>query len=184
MHVVDPRLIRDARAGNREAMIELLRQIETPVYRTAYYLLGNEHDALDVTQEALLRVFMKLHTYEEKAPFHTWVQRIVTNLCIDLYRRRHAYTALEALDGALPDASHVEDEVERRDLAADVKAAITRLPLHQRTVVILRYLQDLSYQEIADVLNLPLNTVKSHLFRARQQLQVWLRDHVKGGIRG
>lgn len=184
MRVVDPRLIRDAQAGNREAMIELLRQIETPVYRTAYYLLGNEQDALDVTQEALLRVFTKLHTYQEKAHFHTWVQRIVTNLCIDLYRRRSDSVMFEACDGSLSDRTSVEEEVERLDLVADVKEAINRLPLHQRTVVILRYLQDFSYQEIADALNLPLNTVKSHLYRARQQLQVWLQDHVKGGVRG
>lgn len=182
--MVDPHLLRDARAGNREAMVELLRQIETPVYRTAYYLLGNEHDALDVTQEALLRVFMKLHTYEEKAHFHTWVQRIVTNLCIDLYRRRSDNVMLDAYSGGLSDPCSVEEEVERLDLVANVNEAISRLPLHQRTVVILRYLQDFSYQEIADVLNLPLNTVKSHLFRARQQLQLLLQDHVKGGVRG
>jgi RNA polymerase sigma-70 factor (ECF subfamily) len=79
---------------------------------------------------------------------------------------------------------NVEDEVMSAYAAHDIRAAIDKLPEHHRAVVVLRYLQDFSYNEIADSLDLPLNTVKSYLFRARQQLQTLLHDYQKGGVRG
>ena len=78
----------------------------------------------------------------------------------------------------------VEREVMSGYLAEDIRSAIEQLPEHHRSVVVLRYLQDFSYNEIADSLNLPLNTVKSYLFRARQQLQHLLQDYQKGGVSG
>ncbi len=79
---------------------------------------------------------------------------------------------------------NVEDEVLSTYVAKDIREAIDKLPEHHRAVVVLRYLQDFSYNEIADSLDLPLNTVKSYLFRARQQLQTLLHDYQKGGVRG
>jgi RNA polymerase sigma-70 factor (ECF subfamily) len=85
--VVSIETIKAAQAGDREALIALLRDIESHVYRTAYYILGNEQDAMDASQEALIRIYTKITSYEEKALFKTWVQRIVTNICIDKFRR-------------------------------------------------------------------------------------------------
>jgi len=82
------------------------------------------------------------------------------------------------------DSKNVENDVLATYVAKDIQEAIDKLPEHHRAVVVLRYLQDFSYNEIADSLNLPLNTVKSYLFRARQQLQTLLRDYQKGGVRG
>ncbi|MBE3555441.1 MAG: sigma-70 family RNA polymerase sigma factor, partial [Thermicanus sp.] len=84
----------------------------------------------------------------------------------------------------LPSPGSVEEEVIKKNTAKDIEEAISQLPQNFRTVVVLRYIQDFSYGEIAEILNLPLNTVKSHLFRARKLLQNLLRDYEKGGVRG
>jgi RNA polymerase sigma factor (sigma-70 family) len=182
--VVESELIKAAQLGDRDALVALLREIETPVYRTAFYILGNEQDALDAAQEALIRVYTKIHTYQEKALFKTWVQRIVTNICIDKFRNKKDVVSIEEHELVLSAAYDVEQEVMVLDMAKDIREAISKLPDHHRTVVVLRYLQDFSYNEIAESLNLPLNTVKSYLFRARQQLQSLLQEYQKGGVQG
>lgn len=182
--MVAPELIKAAQAGDRDALITLLREIESHVYRTAYYILGNEQDAMDAAQEALIRIYTKINSYEEKAQFKTWVQRIVTNLCIDKFRRTKPAVSIEEHDMNFSAPTSVEDEVMSTYIAKDIREAIDKLPEHHRSVVVLRYLQDFSYNEIAESLDLPINTVKSYLFRARQQLQSTLRDYQKGGVRG
>nr|WP_254639287.1 sigma-70 family RNA polymerase sigma factor [Cohnella sp. GbtcB17] len=182
--VVEPELIRAAQAGDREALVALLREIEHQVYRTAYYLLNHEQDAMDAAQEALIRVYTKINSYEEKAQFRTWVQRIVTNICIDKFRRKRPSVSIDEHELVFQANEDVEAEVMSGYASEDIREAIGKLPEHHRTVVVLRYLQDFSYNEIADSLNLPLNTVKSYLFRARQQLQTLLHDYRKGGVRG
>lgn len=182
--MVAPEMVKAAQSGDREALVTLLRQIETHVYRTAYYLLGNEQDALDASQEALIRIYTKIQSYEEKALFKTWVQRIVTNICIDKFRKTKPTVSIEEHELTFNTPKDVEDEVMIGYLAQDIQEAIEKLPEHHRSVVVLRYLQDFSYHEIADCLGLPLNTVKSYLFRARQQLQGLLHEYQKGGVRG
>ena len=180
---MEQHLIRAAQSGDRDALIALLREIETHVYRTAYYILNNEQDAMDAAQEALIRIYTKIGSYEEKAQFKTWVQRIVTNICIDKFRRTKASVSIEEHNMVFPTENNVEEEVMSSYAAQDIREAIQQLPEHHRTVVVLRYLQDFSYTEIADSLGLPLNTVKSYLFRARRQLQTLLKEYQKGGVR-
>lgn len=182
--MVEPALIKAAQAGDREALVTLLREIENQVYRTAYYLLGHEQDAMDAAQDALIRIYTKIDSYEEKAQFRTWVQRIVTNICIDKFRRKRPSVSIDEHELVFQSSDSVEAEVLSAYAAEDIRDAIDKLPDHHRTVVVLRYLQDFSYNEIAESLNLPLNTVKSYLFRARQQLQVMLHEYQKGGVRG
>ncbi|QOT00986.1 sigma-70 family RNA polymerase sigma factor [Brevibacterium sp. JNUCC-42] len=177
-------LIKKAQAGDQEAMVELLRSIENTVYRSAFYITGNEHDAMDVAQEALLRVFRKIGTFQEKAKFTTWVQRIVSNICMDRFRAKKETLSIDEYELTLQDKQNVEDTILLHSMSEDVHRAIAKLPEHYRVVVVLRYLQDFSYQEIADTLDVPLNTVKSYLFRARYQLQELLQEYEKGGIRG
>ncbi|MFY0545134.1 RNA polymerase sigma factor [Brevibacillus sp. H7] len=175
-------LIRKAQAGDHDALVELLRSIENAVYRSAFYILGNEQDALDASQEALIRIYRKIDTYQEKAKFSTWVQRIVSNICMDKFRAKKETVSIDEHELIIPVRNNVEDEVLLSSLSCDIEKAIGQLPHQYRMVVILRYLEDFSYQEIADTLELPLNTVKSYLFRARQQLQELLHDYQKGGI--
>lgn len=182
--MVEQELVKAAQSGDRDALITLLREIETHVYRTAYYILNNEHDAMDAAQEALIRIYTKIHTYEEKAQFKTWVQRIVSNICIDWFRRNKPTVSIEEHEMVFSSPADVEEDVMSSYAAQDIRDAIDLLPAHHRAVVVLRYMQDFSYNEIAESLGLPLNTVKSYLFRARQQLQSLLHEYQKGGVRG
>ncbi|MDT3426611.1 RNA polymerase sigma-70 factor (ECF subfamily) [Paenibacillus forsythiae] len=182
--MVEQGLVRAAQSGDRDALITLLREIEGQVYKTAFYILHNEQDALDASQEALIRIYTKIGSYEEKAQFKTWVQRIVTNICIDKFRKTKPTVSIDEHEMIFKDKQDVEREVLSGYLAEDIREAIDQLPEHHRTVIVLRYLQDFSYNEIADSLDLPLNTVKSYLFRARQQLQNRLQEYQKGGVSG
>ncbi len=177
-------LIRRAQAGDRDALVELLRSIEHSVYRNAYYILGNEQDALDASQEALIRIYQKIHLFQEKSKFSTWVQRIVSNICMDKFRAKKETVSIDEHELTLPDKTNVEEAILLQSMASDIHRAIAKLPQQYRIVVVLRYLEDFSYQEIADTLEVPLNTVKSYLFRARQQLQDLLYDYQKGGVGG
>ncbi|QGQ95692.1 sigma-70 family RNA polymerase sigma factor [Paenibacillus psychroresistens] len=182
--MISPELVRLAQSGDRDALITLLREIEPHVYKTAYYMLSNEQDALDVAQEALIRVYTKINSYEEKAQFKTWVQRIVTNICIDKFRKVKPSVSMDEHEMTFSADTNVEDEVISTYIAQDIQEAIEKLPEHHRTVVVLRYVEDFSYNEIAESLDLPINTVKSYLFRARKQLQILLQDYQKGGVKG
>lgn len=182
--MIESELIRAAQSGDRDALITLLREIEPYVYRTAYYLLHNEQDAMDASQEALIRIYTKINSYEEKAQFKTWAQRIVTNIAIDKFRRAKPTVSIDEHNLVFLGKESVEKDVLSAYAAQDIREAIDQLPEHHRAVVVLRYLQDFSYNEIAESLDLPLNTVKSYLFRARQQLQSLLKDYEKGGVRG
>lgn len=175
-------LVRKAQEGDHDALIELLRSIENSVYRSAYYILGDEQEALDASQDTLLRIYQKIHLFQEKAKFSTWVQRIVSNICMDRFRAKKDTVSIDEHDLVIPDKDNVEAAVMLTSVSYDVRSAINKLPEQYRVVVVLRYLQDFSYQEIADTLDLPLNTVKSYLFRGRQQLQELLHDYQKGGI--
>lgn len=181
--VQEAELIRAAQAGDRQALIQLLKEVETPLYRTAFYMLKNEQDALDATQEALIKIYKNIHTFELKAKFLTWSQRIVTNVCIDKCRQYKESISVEEHEYVLNQFSsnHVEEEIEKNILASDLRKAINQLADKYRAVIIMRYIQDLSYKEIAEVLDLPLNTVKSYLFRARRQLQEILQAEKKSG---
>jgi len=182
--VVDAELIKTAQSGDRDALIQLLREIEAHVYRTAFYIVGNEQDAMDAAQEALIRVYTKINSYEEKALFKTWVQRIVTNICIDKFRRKKPTVSIDEHNMIFTNDDNVEEAIMLTDISKDIREAIDKLPERHRAVIILRYMEDFSYKEIADSLDLPLNTVKSYLYRARQQLQTLLQEYEKGGVRG
>jgi RNA polymerase sigma factor (sigma-70 family) len=184
--VQEEELIKAAKQGDREALIQLLREIETPLYRTAFYMLGNEQDALDATQEALIKVYKNIHSFEYKAKFLTWAGRIVTNVCIDKCRQAKKNVSIDEHDYILQTqgVNHVENEFEKNIFDSELRLAIDKLPEQHRLIVVMRYIQDLSYKEIAETVDLPINTVKSYLFRARQQLQTLLQDYQKGGVSG
>lgn len=121
-------LIRKAQSGDHEALVELLRTIETSVYRSAFFILGNEQDALDAAQEALIRIYRKIDTYQEKAKFSTWVQRVVSNVCMDKFRAKKETVSIDEHELIIPDRNNVEDEILLNSLSQDIKAAIGKLP--------------------------------------------------------
>ena len=164
-------LIRSAQSGNREALTRLLKDVEGPIYQTAFYMLRNEADARDVTQDTLLRICQKLKDFEVKASFKTWTLRIASNRCIDLMRKNKPSFSIDHQEWDMPSEESTEQEALKSVLQEEVREAMGQLPEAVRYVVTLRYVNDLSYQAISEEMNLPINTVKSHLFRAKQWLQ-------------
>jgi RNA polymerase sigma factor (sigma-70 family) len=179
--VVSVELIVAAQNGEQEALVSILRAVEPNAYKTAVYLLGNRQDALDATQETLIRISRSIYQYENRALFHTWVHRIVTNLCYDHLRRRQEQVSIDSSELVLSTNEQVEDQVLKAVLVDDVQRAIYALQEPYRSIVVLRYVHQLSYEEVAETTELPLNTVKSHLFRAKTKLQQLLSDYKKGG---
>jgi RNA polymerase sigma factor (sigma-70 family) len=152
------------------------------VFTYAYYSLGNREEAEDVTQEVLLRLWRYWDQVEE-THLRAWLNRVTRNACIDVARRRRAYTARvvsgacggEVVDGVSsepwPDA-----RAEASDARALIRAALAKLDEPYRSVVILREVQDMKYDEIGKSLDLPLNTVKSYLHRGRRMLRERLSE--------
>ena len=183
-------LIQRAQAGDRDALSELVQSQQTYVYSIAMSLMRNPADAADMTQEAFIRLLRSLATYRGETRFTTWLYRLVTNICLDGLRRRGR--AVDSLDEPatsmsgedaqpagerLADSdrwSQPEQEVELRESASEVRAALEQLPTAQRLALTLHYFQDLRYEDIAEVMGLPLNTVKSHIRRGKERLALML----------
>lgn len=183
--MVSEETINLAKQGDRDALVSILKSAEHDIYQTAYYLTKNEADAKDLMQDTLIRVYQKFHTYQGQASIKVWAQRITTNLFLDKLRKKKAQ--LFSLDDHeayhyIPDeGSSVEDQVEGHMKSREVRTAVSKLPEQYKIVIVLRYLQDMSYKEISETLEIPENTVKTHLFRARKLLKDILQNTICGG---
>ncbi|MGO9082069.1 MAG: RNA polymerase sigma factor SigE [Streptosporangiaceae bacterium] len=156
---------------------EIVRDHSARVYRLAYRLTGNSHDAEDLTQEVFVRVFRSLPTYTP-GTFEGWLHRITTNLFLDMARRRQRIRfeglgeeSEARLDGGQPTPAQAFDD---RHLDDDIQAALKALAPEYRAAVILCDLEGLSYEEIADALGIKLGTVRSRIHRGRAQLRTAL----------
>jgi RNA polymerase sigma-70 factor (ECF subfamily) len=164
-----------ARAGDVEAFGALVLAHQRFVYNLAWRALGDEHEAQDAAQEAFLRVWQALPNFRGQSQFRTWLYRIVTNVCYGrLPRLRRQFADLGDMEvEELPDETQPDPSarVEAAEQRAFLWQQIEALPASYRVLVLLRYQQGLSYDEIASVLSLPLGTVKTGLFRARARLR-------------
>ena len=170
-------LARAAAGGDTTAFETLVGLYENKVYGLALRMCGNEEDAWDVSQEAFLAAWRALPGFRGESGFSTWLYRLTANAAIDCLRREKRRKGELSLEGGelpltLPDAGPGPQEAaEGGELRAAVNAALSRLTDQHRTVLILRELQELSYEEIAGVLGLDLGTVKSRISRARGALR-------------
>jgi RNA polymerase sigma-70 factor, ECF subfamily len=166
----DGELVELTLRGNPEAFATLVERYDRAVYHLSYRMLHHVEDARDVTQEAFFKAFRSLRTFKPGAKFSTWIFAIAYHACCDrLSRRKH-----DSSD-ELPDRADPSQGPEQQAIAADdagrLRRAIDALPEKYRTVITLFHLQGQQYEEIANVLGLPMGTVKTHLFRAKEQLR-------------
>jgi len=186
-----PALVQRAQAGDRDALSALIQSQQTYVYSIAMSLMHNPADAADMTQEAFVRLLRSLGTYRGETKFTTWLYRLVTNICLDGLRRRgRPVESLDEPTGSNNDDAqsagerladtdrwtHPEEDIELRESATEVRRALEQLPTAQRLALTLHYFQDMRYEDIADVMGLPLNTVKSHIRRGKERLAVMLSN--------
>src|SRR5688572_11914276 len=169
-------LIARCLSGDQTAWDAIVRQNWRKVFNVAYKFVGKHDEAEDLTQDIFLKIFKALATFDRRANFQTWIVSISRNLCIDHYRsvRKERQTIAREVDaGDLQPASAERTPyavAEHQDLREMLRQALQRLPVTLRTAVVLRDLQELSYQEIADRLELPEGTVKSRINRGRLEL--------------
>ncbi len=185
----DHQLVAQTLGGKPDAYGELVRRYQTAVYNIAYRLVGERQEALDVAQDAFVRGYHALHTFDQERPFGPWIGRIAANVALAGLQRRQVQTIpfprlfgvandeRDTPEAVLPDpARGPEANYLAAERGTELRRALLTLPPHYRAVIELRHFQELSYEEIAASLSLPLSDVKSHLFRARRLLRAVLGE--------
>jgi RNA polymerase sigma-70 factor (ECF subfamily) len=182
MQMIEMRLAKLAKSGDRAAFTDLVELYKDKIYHLAFRMLGNSQEAEDMTQETFLRVFRNLDRYDETLKFSTWIYRIATNLTIDRLRKRKMTYSLDAdvtVEGEGLDWYSIlassepgpEGQIVLSDMQRRIREAIDTLPKKYKSVIILKYLHDMSLQEISDVLDMPVTTVKTRVHRGREFLR-------------
>jgi RNA polymerase sigma-70 factor, ECF subfamily len=181
-------LIREAQAGSRAAFDALVKQYEQQVLRLALHLTGSEQDAEDIYQEAFLKAYRYIGNFRFECSFYTWIYRIVTNLCLDLMRRRKTRredpaVVMDSSGEELDLLSMVSDErasanpgreLERKELGSKIATALDKLTPRERMVFELKHYQGLRLRTIGEMLNTTEETAKNTLFRATKKLRATL----------
>jgi RNA polymerase sigma-70 factor (ECF subfamily) len=186
----DPEVVALARKGSEQAYRELLARYERPVFSLVFRMVRDRETAEDLSQETFIKVLNNLDRYSPEFKFSSWLFKIANNLTIDHLRRRRVDTI--SIEGA-PDAITSEsakatsiavvsggesplEELESRELGTAIERAIGKLRPEYRACIMLRHVEDKSYEEIAEIVKLPLGTVKTYIHRARHELRAALEE--------
>lgn len=185
----DAQSIRRALAGDENAFRRLRLKYHNAIYNLIARMVRDRQEIEDLTQEAFIKAFTSLASYNDEFAFSTWLYKIATNNCIDHIRRKRLHTfsidkPIESKDGdyvfEVPDSTYEPDREiiagQRQDL---LKQAIEQLPPKYKKVIVLRHVEEREYQEIAKILKLPLGTVKAHIFRARELMYKFLKGKMR-----
>ena len=189
----DHTLVESARGGDRRAFQMLYERYERKTYSVAYGFLRNPEDALDVVQEAFIKVYRYLPNFEGQSSFYTWLYRIVANLCIDHLRRNVRKRDVEFDDKLRHDGDKdapvdmlpasalgsPSDAVENKEILAAVEDSLQFLSDKHRAVIVMRELQGMSYADMAKAMNCSKGTIMSRLFHARRNMQKLLRQRLE-----
>src|SRR5215213_3903145 len=177
--LTDGELLAKAITGREDSFEELVRRYQRPITSYVYRMVGNYDASLDVTQEVFIKVYNSMTRYSSEYKFSTWLYRIAHNAAIDYIRRRSPNE--QSIETENKDGSYQlqiespsptpEQERERSEWRTEIEAVVKCLPAVYRELILLRHAQDLSYDEIAEITNLPLGTVKNRLFRAREMMR-------------
>jgi RNA polymerase sigma-70 factor, ECF subfamily len=193
----DRDLVRRVQEGDHEAFRALYTRYHRRAYAVAYGVVKNKQDALDVVQDGFVKVHKHIDKFQGTSSFYTWLYRIIMNLAIDHVRRRRNAKGLEYDDRVGRDDDEIAGSssllprildanpgktVIRRELLDRIQAALEELPEYHRAVILLREVEGLSYEEMAQVLDVPKGTIMSRLFHARKKMQAALSDYMEGEL--
>jgi RNA polymerase sigma-70 factor (ECF subfamily) len=177
--------IKHVKKGDQSAFEDIVFLFQHKIYQHCYRMLGNRQEAEDIAQEAFIRAYVNIDSFDANRKFSTWLYRIATNLTIDRIRKRKPDYYLDAeikgteglnMYSQLPDKQRLPgEEVENMELQHYILQQISDLPPKYRSIIILRYLEDFSLKEISDILDIPLGTVKTRIHRGREALRKKLR---------
>ncbi|MGG0718928.1 RNA polymerase sigma factor SigW [Robertmurraya massiliosenegalensis] len=186
MDAIVKKRIRQVLKGDQNAYAEIVEIYKDKVFQLCFRMLGNRHEAEDMAQEAFIRAYVNIASFNIDLKFSTWLYRIATNLCIDRIRKKKPDFYLDAevsgTDGLTmysqvpSDSALPEEEVESIELHETIQREIAKLPEKYRSVIVLKYIEELSLNEISEILDMPLGTVKTRIHRGREALRHQLRN--------
>jgi len=179
----DQELVQDVRSGKREAFTELMRRHQERVYWVARRIVGNHEDADDIAQETFIKAYIGLGEFRGDSSFFTWLYRIAVNLSFNAVRKRQVLNYLrdsELLRKVLPLEEDPEKLLETREMMSRLEKAVSLLPEKQRSVFILRYYEEMAYDEIAQILKTSVGGLKANYFHALKKVQQYLKDETTG----
>lgn len=171
--------------GKREAFEELVKRYERQIYSLAYRLTNNYHDAVDLTQDVFLHLYKVLDKFDGDRKFFPWMYRIATNVCYNALKKKPKETSTldNVIEFVSDQKSRPEENYESKEVRETVHKAIAELPENFRIPMVLRYLEDLSYQQISEVTELPVSTIETRLYRGRIMLQKKLGKLLERGAK-
>ncbi len=178
-------LIRRCKKMERDAFDVLLSSYEGQLYRLCFSYARNHESSMDIMQEVFIKVFRSINTFDESRPFWPWLKRIAVNTCLNYERdqQKHVHAALDSLYVDKPDLiniidsrTNIEGDLAAQDMKRFIQEAIIELPDSYRMVLALRYMEEMSYKEMASILDQPIGTVKSNLCRGRNLLKAKLKS--------
>ena len=177
----DAQLIDETLAGRSVAFGQLVSRYQDRLYNTVVHVVGCHEEARDVVQDAFVQAFVKLETFQRSSAFYTWLYRIALNVAISRQRRRRPTSSVEhnrETTGAEPIArdSAPADRIEQQERVRQVQQALAAVCEEHRAVLVLREIEGRAYEEIAEILDLPIGTVRSRLHRARAELREQLKE--------
>lgn len=179
MAKIEKELISRCKNYDKPSFMELFKNYQRYLYTICYTYTQNEQDALDIVQEIYIKVFKNISGFDESMPFRPWIRRITVNTCINFKRNiksnvislNYEYAKGLPLEDTIVSDYDLEEEVEKRELKKIIRAGLKILPDNYRMVIALRYFDDLSYLEISELLNRPLGSIKTDLYRAKAILK-------------
>ncbi len=177
----DAQLIEEALKGRSAAFGQLVQKYQDRLYNTMVHVAGSAEDARDVVQDAFVQAFLKLETFQRNSAFYTWLYRIAFNLAASRGRRKRPVLSVERIRESvghepIETRAGPNEQMEQEERRAQVQQAIAALSDEHRTILVLREMDGCCYEEIAEMLGLPVGTVRSRLHRARLQLRDMLKE--------
>jgi RNA polymerase sigma-70 factor, ECF subfamily len=177
----DDQRIDQALAGQPEAFGQLVLKYQDRLFQTIFHWVGHNEDARDIVQETFVQAFLKLESFGRRSAFYTWLYRIAFNTAASYRRRRRPMASIDCMKEnarveSPDDQNDPQEAAEQKERCRLVREAIARLDEEYRSVVLLREMEGCNYETIAEVLDLPIGTVRSRLHRARLQLRESLRE--------
>jgi RNA polymerase sigma-70 factor (ECF subfamily) len=183
----DAQLIDQALAGDKAAFGQLVRRYQGRLFNTLLHVVGRREEAEDVVQEAFVQAFVKLDTFKRKSAFYTWLYRIAFNVSISRRRRKKVEVSVDQHrertgDEPTDGGDGPGERLLREEQVEQVRTAMASLNDEHRTILVLREMEGCCYETIADILELPVGTVRSRLHRARLQLREQLEDMLQENL--
>ena len=168
----EQQIIKQILAGDKKAYAHIINEYKNPLYATILRMTRNPQTAQDFVQEAFIKIYEQLPKYNGKGSFKSWLYRVAINFCIDEFRKKsYQIKQAELQDDQLVNESHPEVIFLKKEQSRQLEKLIATLPELERMILLLRYVNELSYAEIADLLHIPLSDVRNKLHRAKKKMR-------------